>query len=121
MMIKIPAEMAAGLAATEARAQERAAAEQALAAARFASDAERPVSPRSHYVTLSAAADVTDEVKDAAREVFDLWFDNDEPIGWDAFWDRLEAMFKFTINDTDSPAARHIRRSIHHHKKESQE
>jgi hypothetical protein len=67
---------------------------------------------------LSTAADVTDDVLEAAIETFDDWFDNDEPIDWESFIDRLAdptgcgKAGAIEFDKYDNPAIRKIQRHV---------
>lgn len=71
----------------------------------------------SQQTTLTTAADVTDDVIAAAVEIFEMWHDNDEPIDWFMFYDRLELTFLLLITDLDSAASRKIQRAVREHRK----
>lgn len=60
---------------------------------------------------IHTAAEVTPQCLLAAEEIFSDWFDNDEPIDWHAFYDRLESV-GWCITDTSSPASTKIQRHI---------
>lgn len=65
----------------------------------------------SNPTTITTAEDVTPEALSAAEEVFDGWFDNDEPIDWYAFADRLEA-YGYSLPTMDCPAIKKIQRYV---------
>lgn len=61
---------------------------------------------------ISTVDDVTaDVINTATLEVFLTYFDHDEPIDWEYFWDRLE-QFGWSITEMDSPAAKKIQRAV---------
>ena len=66
---------------------------------------------------LQNAGDITDDVLRQAEDVYEGWFDNDEPIEWESFWDRLEA-WGYSITDLSSPAATKIQRHIRQFRKQ---
>lgn len=74
------------------------------------------------YVEPHDAADVTDEILRLAEEVYDGWFDDDEPIDWEEFIDRLCKM-GYLADDTrlefdtyDCPAVSKIKRHIRNYR-----
>lgn len=70
-------------------------------------------------VSLVNASDVNDAVIEKAKELFDMWFDNDdEPIDWNSFWDRFETMFGFNITQTDCGASKKIQAIIRKYRNE---
>jgi hypothetical protein len=66
-------------------------------------------------IPIREASDVTPECLETCEAIFDDWFDNDEPIDWWNFYDRLEAQ-GWCITDTDCPASRKIQRHIRKHR-----
>jgi len=63
-------------------------------------------------VGLHLADDVGEAATSAVTELFDTYYaDDDQPIDWDSFWDRLERT-GFVITQGDSPAAMKIRRIV---------
>lgn len=61
--------------------------------------------------TINQSDEVTEGCLRDAEAVFEGWFDNDEPIDWDSFWDRLDT-HGWSVITTDCPAARKIQRHI---------
>lgn len=117
MKITIPPEVLASLNATNQRAQERYEEWLLLAAQQIPEKLDTP--RRTECVVLDNADDVTDEVQAAAIELFESWYDNDEQIPWDSFWNDLETKFMFTMHSLDAPAARKIQTIIRNHKNNS--
>ena len=66
---------------------------------------------------IHTSNDITEDVLRQAEEIHDGWFDNDEPIDWENFWDRLE-MWGYSISDLTSPAAQKIQRHIRKFRKQ---
>jgi hypothetical protein len=64
-----------------------------------------------NYVDIQASEDVTADCLKQCEDVFEGWFDSDDPIDWYSFWDRLEA-YGYTVKNTDCPATRKIQRHI---------
>jgi len=60
---------------------------------------------------IQTALDVTAECLTAAEEVFEGWFDDDEPIDWHAFADRLDE-YGWSLKDIDCPALSKIQRHV---------
>jgi hypothetical protein len=65
----------------------------------------------SDAIHISAAADVTPATIQTAIDVFEGFFDHDEPIDWFSFFDRLEA-WGWCVTDVLSPAAKKIQREV---------
>lgn len=63
---------------------------------------------------ISAASDVTEECLAASGELFLMWYDNDddEPIDWESFFDRLESYYGWSVLQFDSPAANKVKRHV---------
>lgn len=74
--------------------------------------------------TIETASDVTPEILKAAEQCFDAWFDNDQPIDWESFLDRLAdphghaGAGRFDFDEYDNPAIRKIQRHIREYRKE---
>jgi elongation factor P--beta-lysine ligase len=109
-IIVIPAHVAAGIAETHARKQREYEEMLQQIAEQAASRPER-VSV-AEPVELHLADDVGEAATSAVTELFDTYYaDDDQPIDWDSFWDRLERT-GFVITQGDSPAAMKIRRIV---------
>lgn len=73
---------------------------------------------------IETTKDVTPEILKAAEECFTGWFDNDEPIDWESFVDRLAdpqghaGAGRFDFEEYDNPAIRKIQRHIRAYRKE---
>lgn len=73
---------------------------------------------------LHDARDVSEDVLTQAEKVFEDWFDNDEPIDWETFIDRLADpkgygnAGKFDFKHYDSPAIRKIQRHVRKYRDE---
>lgn len=73
---------------------------------------------------LKTAKDVTPEMLEWAEKVFEDWFDNDEPIDWEAFVDkfsdpdgfRSEGAEPFEIDEYWNPAIAKIQRHVRKYK-----
>lgn len=64
-----------------------------------------------------AAADVTADLLKTAEDVFEGFFDDDQPIDWGGFIDRLERWSERDWgNQIDSPAIRKVQRHIRAHR-----
>jgi len=112
-IIVIPADAAARIAETQARyeAERQARFEQQLAAALANSDvSQQPATRETVIIRTASDASHCDVIK-AAEEVFDGFFDNDEQIDWQNFFDRLER-YGYAVETTDSPAARKVQRIV---------
>jgi len=80
--------------------------------------------PKSYPKNLTKAADVTPEILTWAERVFEDWFDNDEPIDWERFWDRFadpnglrsDGAEPFDIEDLNNPAISKIQRHVRAYK-----
>lgn len=76
------------------------------------------------YRVIQTAKDVTPEILLAAEQTFDGWFDNDEPIDWESFIDKLADPYghndagagAFDFNENDNSAIRKIQRHIRKYK-----
>jgi len=113
--IVIPADVMARVTATHDR--KTAEAQQAIEHT-TADDRQPTVAPRAQHTTLITVADVTDDVIAAAIEVFEMWHDDDDqPIDWHSFYDRLESGYRLSIVDVESAAARKIQRAVREHRK----
>jgi hypothetical protein len=66
--------------------------------------------------TIQETQEVTAECLANCEELYDDWFDSDEPIDWWLFYDRLESMFGWSITQTDSPASKKIQRHVRKYK-----
>jgi hypothetical protein len=66
-------------------------------------------------ITVTTAQDVDDVCISAALDVFEDWYDNDEPIDWGSFWDRLEQR-GFCVADTECRAAIKIQKNVRAHR-----
>lgn len=109
----LPADAMARIAETQARyeAERRARFEQQLAAALANSDvSQQPATIETVIIRTASDASHCDVIK-AAEEVFDGFFDNDEQIDWQDFFDRLER-YGYAVETTDSPAARKVQRYV---------
>jgi hypothetical protein len=66
--------------------------------------------------------DVTESILRIAEQVFEDWFDFDEPIDWDddsyGFWTRMEDHDIDLGEQLDTPAMRKIQRHIRKYRKE---
>ena len=75
---------------------------------------------------IVTAKDVTPEILAVAEDVFDGWFDNDEPIDWEDFIDRLadpsglndKGAGAFDFDHYDNPAVQKIKRHIRKYRTE---
>lgn len=73
---------------------------------------------RENTLNLETAADVSDDVVAAAIELFEMWYDNDdEPIDWCSFFDRLEDTYRLCVTNPEGGAARKIQRCVRDHRK----
>lgn len=61
--------------------------------------------------TINQASDVTENCLRDAEAIFEGWFDNDDTIDWDSFWDRLDG-YGWSVETTDCPASKKIQRHI---------
>jgi hypothetical protein len=109
-IIVIPADAAARIAETHARKQ-REYEQMMQQQAEQTSTQPEPVTV-SEPVRLHLADDINDAAISAVTDLFDTYHaDDDQPIDWSSFWDRLERL-GFTITQTDSPAAMKIQRIV---------
>lgn len=110
-MIVIPDDAAARIRATIQRKQDemREALRQS-AAERIASGIT--LSDPKQVVVIRTASDARrTEVATAASDVYFGFFDGEQKIDWQAFFDRLE-QYGYAVETTDSPAARKIQRYV---------
>lgn len=76
------------------------------------------------FLILEDAEDVTPEILEVAEETFDGWFDNDGPIDWEDFLDRMADPYgyndkgapAFDFEEVDNPAIRKIQRHVRKYK-----
>jgi hypothetical protein len=109
-IIVIPDDVAARIAETDARKQ-REYEQMMQQQAEQAATQPKPVIV-SEPVRLDLADDISDAVISAVTDLFDTYYaDDDQPIDWSSFWDRLERS-GFTITQSDSPAAMKIQRIV---------
>lgn len=70
------------------------------------------------YVSPETAEDVTEEILQIAEETYDGWFDDDQPIDWEEFIDRmckegyLSDETRLEFEEYDNPAVRKIQRHV---------
>ena len=73
-----------------------------------------------HYPT--EASDITPEILTMAEEVYDGWFDGDEPIDWEEFLDRMAGYSlqedpPWEFDSTDNAAVRKVKRHIREYRR----
>lgn len=71
---------------------------------------------RDDCVVINEAADVTDEMIAESIELFEMYFDSDESIDWQEFWNKLESVYKLTVISTECGAVRKIQRKVRNHR-----
>jgi hypothetical protein len=109
--IIIPKDAFRGVQETHERALAQLKQEQAEQAPRN----DTSISPSAPPITVRTAQDVDDVCISAALDVFEDWYDNDEPIDWGSFWDRLEQR-GFCVADTECRAAIKIQKNVRAHR-----
>ena len=118
-MIVIPDDAAARIRATVQRKQDEM--HEALrksAAERIASGIT--LSDPKQVVVIRTASDASrTEVAIAASDVFYGFFDGEQKIDWQSFFDRLE-QYGFSVETIDSPAARKVQRYVRRLRDEEQ-
>lgn len=73
---------------------------------------------------LRTAADVTEGHLREAERTFDGWFDNDEPIDWEAFIDKFADPHghgdagRYDLDEYDNPAVRKIKKHVRRYRNE---
>lgn len=66
-------------------------------------------------ITINTAEDVTATCLARAEEIYEGWFDTDEPVDWESFWDRLDHI-GWSVATLDCAAAKKIQRHIRRYK-----
>jgi len=113
-MIQIPPEVLASVQATSDRHDAALRAQQEALRERLLKDPPPPPPPCDWKSVLKDATDVTDAVLAAAAQTFDDYFDDGEPIDWNAFFDRLESTHGICVLDLGCGAAHRIQRLVRH-------
>jgi hypothetical protein len=80
------------------------------------SQVARPIVKRDDYVLLEEASDVTDDMIDECIELYESYFDNDDDIDWEVFFDKLEYKFMLTVIDLECAAVRKIKTAVRNHR-----
>lgn len=71
------------------------------------------------WTEVITAEEVTAQVLDAAEEIYDGWFADEERIDWHDFLDRLERMFFYDLgSSTESDAIKAIKKHVRKIKRE---